>query len=295
MHSDNQQPALSSWFILILLALVWGTSYILIKYALKTFDPLQLASLRVCIAFLTLVPLLFIGQLKNFSGRQWLPVALTGLLGSAIPALLFAIAQTRISSSLAAILNALVPLSTLVTGALFFSQRMNRFKIAGVLLGITGTAGIILTRTNGTLATDNTFYSLLVILAGLCYALQTNILKRYLGQASPLGITAWGFAFSGPMAALIAVSSGVPEVIYSRPDAWKGVVYVSILGAFGTAAAIALFSRLVQNTTPLFASTVTYLIPLVALLWGTLDGEIITLPDIAGLIAILAGIYLTSR
>ncbi len=292
---SDRNPSFSSWATLVLLALIWGTSYILIKYALKTFQPVQLASLRVFIAFVALSPVLFIGRLRNFSGWQWLPVSLIGLFGSAIPAILFAIAQTKISSSLAAILNALVPLSTLVLGVLFFNQKFNSYKIIGVLLGITGSAGIILSRSNGSLFDGNNIYSLLVILAGICYALQTNILKQYLAKASPVGITAWGFAFVGPVAALISFQAGVPEVIANGAGAWKGVTYVAILGAIGTAAAIALFNRLVQHTTPLFASTVTYLIPFVALIWGILDGELITSWDVAGLAGILIGIYLTSR
>src|SRR5437868_3209076 len=120
---QETKPSLASWMLLILLALIWGSSYILIKYALKSFTPVQLASLRVTVAFVALLPFLFVWQLKNLTTRQWMYVMLAGVFGSALPSILFAVAQTKISSSLASILNALTPLSTLLIGVLLFSDK----------------------------------------------------------------------------------------------------------------------------------------------------------------------------
>jgi len=280
--------------LLILLALIWGSSYILIKYALKVFTPLQLASLRVTIAFVALLPFLFVWQLKNLTAKQWLYVALVGLLGSALPAILFATAQTKISSSLAAILNALVPLFTLLVGAFFFKENLNNFKIAGVLLGIIGCGATIFIRSNGLLDGNNLF-ALLVIVAGICYGIATNILKRGLSGLPAIGLTAWSFVFVGPVAAAIAYQSGAIEVFKTNPEAWKALGYLAILGVMGTAVAISLFNVLIQKTTALFASTCTYLIPVVAVLWGLNDGEVIHAVDLVGLGCILLGIYLTGK
>lgn len=291
---NNQKPTLLSWTLLFVLALIWGSSYILIKYALKVFNPLQLASLRVTIAFLALLPFLFVWRLKNLTGRQWLYVALVGLLGSALPAILFATAQTKISSSLAAILNALVPLFTLLVGGMFFKENLNSFKIAGVVLGIIGCGATILIRSNGLLDGNNLF-ALLVLVAGICYALATNILKRGLSGLPAIGLTAWSFVFVGPVAMTLAFQSGAIEVFKTNPQAWKALGYLAILGVMGTAVAISLFNVLIQKTTALFASTCTYLIPVVAVLWGLNDGEIIHAIDLVGLGCILLGIYLTGK
>lgn len=292
MH--DKKPTFQSWILLILLALIWGSSYILIKYSLKAFNPLQLGSLRVTIAFIVLSPLLLVGRYREYNGKQWVYVVLVGLLGSAFPAVLFATAQTRINSSLAAILNALVPLSTLVVGALFFREKFSRYKIAGVLLGILGSGVTILMRSNG-LFDGNNFFALLVILAGICYALETNILKQFLGNVSPMGLTAWSFACIGPFTAALAWQCGAFTLIAQHPESWKSLGYLTILSVMGTALAIILFNMLVQQTTALFASTVTYLIPIVAVLWGINDGEAVSFIDLLGLGGILLGIYLTGK
>ncbi len=290
----ENKPSLLSWTLFLLLALIWGSSYILIKYSLKAFEPLQLGTLRVFIAFVALSPFLLIRKFRDFRGKQWIYVVLVGLLGSAIPAVLFATAQTKIDSSLAAILNALVPLSTLVTGALFFKERFTGFKIAGVMLGVAGSAAIILTRTSGMLDGKNVF-ALLVILAGICYAVETNILKHYLGSVSAMGLTVCSFACIGPLAGILAFQSGVMDVMTHVEGAWQALGFLAILSVMGTAVAITLFNQLIQDTTPLFASAVTYLIPVVALMWGIRDGEIIGWIDFLGLGCILLGIYLTGK
>lgn len=280
--------------LLILLSLIWGSSYILIKYALKTFTPVQLASVRVTIATLALLPFMFNRQIKNLTGKKWVYVLLVGLLGSALPAILFAVAQTKISSSLAAILNALVPLSTLIVGALLFHAEFNRFKMLGVVLGIAGCGATILIRSNG-LFDGNNLFALLVLVAGICYAFATNILKHRLSGIPSVTLTAWSFIGVGPVSVALAYQSGVPEVLQTNPDAWRAVGYIAILGILGTAVAIILFNTLIQKTTALFASTCTYLIPVVAVFWGISDGEVIHAVDLIGLGAILVGIYLTGK
>ena len=291
--SENK-PTLASWALLILLALIWGSSYILIKYSLEVFTPVQLASLRVTIAFLALLPFLFVWRLKNLTRKQWVYVALVGLLGSALPAILFATAQTKITSSLAAILNALVPLSTLMIGVFFFKEKLNNYNLAGVILGIAGCVATLLIRSNGLLDGNNLF-ALLVLVAGVCYGIATNILKRGLSGLPAIGLTAWSFVFVGPASTALAFQSGAFEVFKTNPEAWKALGYLAILGVMGTAVAISLFNVLIQKTTALFASTCTYLIPVVAVLLGINAGEVIHAVDLLGLGCILVGIYLTGK
>ncbi len=294
-NMTENKPVLLHWVILVFLAIVWGSSFILIKEGLKVFEALQVGSLRAFIAFLVLIPFLFFKRFRDFKGGQWIAVFFVGLLGSFLPALLFSSAQTRISSSMAAILNSMTPLSTLVIGVLFFKTLFNKMKMSGVILGILGSALIVYFR-NGDDPQGNSFwYALLALLAGVCYATEANIINRFLQKNSPMGITVWSFALVSPIAGLILFSTGAHEVEIATPESWKALGALLLLGIAGTALAMSFFNYLIQSTSALFASTVTYLIPFVALLWGIADGEIVSIWDWAGLLFILTGIYLTGK
>ena len=284
-----------NFLLLLLIALIWGSSFILIKLSLKYFEPVHVGSIRVFIAFMALAPALLIPRFRVFKGKEWLHVTLVGLLGSFVPALLFATAQTKIPSSLAAILNTLVPLSTLLIGIIFFQTTFNKNKSAGVLIGIAGSLVIILFRNSGFSLPPNIFQILLVLLAGVCYAVSANILKSKLHMHSPVAITAWSFVLVGPLAGVIALQTGAATAVAENPETWIGLGYLAILAVMSTAVAMILFNHLIQRTSAVFASTVTYLIPIVAIGWGLADAEVIQLTDIIGLLLILLGIYLTGR
>lgn len=280
------------WLYLAILALIWGSSFILIKRGLVGLSPLQVGSLRMVFAA---VFLLLIGfrNLPKIPLHQWKYLALTALFGTFIPAFLFAIAQTQIDSSVSSILNSLTPLNTLIIGALIFGLQFKRIQIIGVIIGFVGTSLLIL---NGALhhPEQNYYYAILVLIATLCYALNVNLIKRYLSDLSPISISVGNFTVMLIPALVILLSTGFLEKI-SKVDAQQAILYIMILGVVGTGIANIIFFKLIQMATPVFATSVTYLIPIVAFFWGMLDQEVLTLVQLVGATIILFGVYLTSK
>ena len=283
-----------NWSLLIIISLIWGSSFILIKQGLKVFSPPQVGSLRIFISFLALIPFLFFINVKKLNSRDIRNIALVALFGSGIPPFLFALAQTKIESSITGILNGLVPLFTLLLGVWLFNSTINGLKLLGVLLGLAGSAITIFFRSDGALG-GNYFYSSLIILAGVCYAMGANLLKHNLQHLTPVTITTVCFLFIGPLAGFYIFSSDFIPIMKSGKQAWMALGYLTILGVIGTAYALFLFNMLIQRTNALFASTVTYLIPIVAVAWGIMDNEVIGVVHLIGLGIILAGIYLSGK
>ena len=282
-----------NWFLLFFLAAVWGSSFILMKKAMLVFSPAQVGCMRVFIAFLSLAPFIFqnISKIKN---HQWKYLAVTGLLGSGIPVFLFTAAQKHIDSAVAGILNALTPLFALMFGLVFFKARYSYLKIIGVIVGFAGAAVIILFKTGGGMET-NYFYALLVVLATMMYAMNVNILKTKLHDCTPIVITVGVFSVMGPPAGIWLFSTDFLEILKTNTHGYEALGYMCILAILGTSYSWILMNKLLQDTNVLFASTTTYLIPIVAVMWGVADGEIIGIAHIIGMITILAGVYLTSR
>jgi drug/metabolite transporter (DMT)-like permease len=286
------KPQQLKWIYLSILALIWGSSFILIKRGLVGLDPLQVGSLRMIFAA---VFLLIIGfrNLPKIPLHQWKYLALTALFGTFIPAFLFAIAQTQIDSSVSSILNSLTPLNTLIIGALIFGLQFKRIQIIGVFIGFIGTSLLIL---NGALhhPEQNYYYAILVLIATLCYAVNVNLIKRYLSDLSPLSISAGNFTVMLIPALIILFSTGFLEKM-STVKVQHAIFYIMILGVVGTGIANIIFFKLIQMATPVFATSVTYLIPIVAFFWGMLDQEVLTLVQLVGAAIILFGVYLTSK
>ena len=282
------------WLVLVLLSLVWGSSFILIKKSLIAFSAMEVACLRMAIAAMAFMPLV----LARWSRIDWSRLGYllgVGLTGTAIPAILFSTAQTQISSSLTGILNSLTPLFTLVLGILFFNRKSGWSKVIGVLLGLAGAILLILMSGNKGME-GNIWYALLVVMAALCYGTSSNLVGTYLQDMSSLTIAAASFGLVG-VPGLIYLFLGT-DFVYTmghHDQAWISFFYVSLLGLVGTVAASVLFFRLIQWTSPLFSSTVAYLIPIVALLWGVLDGESIYYYHFFGMALILVGVYLSRR
>lgn len=280
------------WFYLMVLALVWGSSFILIKKGLVGLTALQLGSLRIIFAA---VFLLLIGfkSLAKIPKEKWKYIALTSMFGTFIPAYLFAIAQTEIDSSVSSILNSLTPLNTLVLGALAFGLQFRRNQIFGVLIGLIGSALLIL---NGAIhhPEQNYYYAILVLIASVCYAVNVNLLKKYLHDLSPLSITTGNFAFLLLPTISILFFSGFFEVVHDV-KVQKSVLFIMVLGVVGTGIANILFFKLIQMSSPVFATSVTYLIPIVAFFWGLLDNEMLTPVQFFGAFIILIGVYLSAK
>jgi drug/metabolite transporter (DMT)-like permease len=284
---------LRSWVVLIFLSLVWGTSYILIKKGLIAFSPYQLAALRLTVSALAFLPILLL-KLKDVNWKKWLALLLVGLTGTALPSFLFPLAQTQISSSIAGMLNSLTPLSTLIIGVVVFSAPFAWSKLLGVLLGLGGAAILIMSGEQVGIS-GNAWYSLFIILATICYATSSNIVGYFLRDMSSLMISAASFVMVGLPAIFYLFSTNFVEVVTTHEFGWQALGYVVILALASTVLASILFFKLVQDTSPVFSSTVSYIVPIIALFWGAVDGEPITLIHFMGMALILFGVNLSRK
>ncbi|MBC7749355.1 MAG: DMT family transporter [Methylotenera sp.] len=280
------------WVYLVVLALVWGSSFILIKKGLIGLTALQLGSLRIIFAAFFLV-LIGFKSLSKIPAFKWKYIALTSLFGTFIPAYLFAIAQTEIDSSVSSILNSLTPLNTLILGALVFGLQFKRNQIFGILIGLTGSALLIL---NGAIhhPEQNYYYAILVLIASICYAVNVNLIKKYLHDLSPLSITTGNFMVLFFPAFIILFFSDFFEVVHDV-KVQESVLFIMILGVIGTGIANILFFKLIQMSSTVFATSVTYLIPVVAFCWGLLDNEMLTPVQFFGAFIVLIGVYLSAK
>jgi drug/metabolite transporter (DMT)-like permease len=282
------------WLYLVILSLVWGSSYILIKKTLIGLTPLQLGSLRI---IFTTIILLFIGfsSLKKIPKNKWKWIFLTGYIGSFFPSFLFAFAQTEIDSGVAAILNSLTPLATLLIGLGFFKFIIDSKQIVGVIIGLIGS--FLLIYEGSTINPDqNLLLVAFIIAASICYATSVNILKAHLQEVPAISIALGNFLCILPPALIILFSSGFLNINFvESPDVQKSLFYILILAIFGSAFAKVLFNRFIQIASPVFASSVTYTLPIVAIMWGYLDGESINNRQLLATAIILVGVYLANR
>ena len=284
----------NKWLYLFILSLVWGSSYILIKRGLEGLTPLQLGSLRLLISTLCLLPFGY-KSLYNLSRYQWKWLAITAYVGTFFPAFFFAFAQQHIDSAIAAILNALTPLLTLLMGVLFFGVAVLRKQYWGVALGLIGSVGLIF----GGIQLNPEFplgYALLIVCASSCYATNIHFIKIHLKQVDVMAITLGNFVMMAPMALLILLPSGFFKTeVLTDPKVHISIGYVSILAIFGSAIAKYLFNQFVKFSSAVFASAVTYTLPIVALFWGLADGESISSLQILATVVILTGVYLSHK
>ena len=293
-QASSRRSAIAAWGALLLLALIWGSSFILIKRGLTAFSGSEVGALRIVSAGAFLLPVA-LAALPKLSRQQWGILLVIGLLGSLIPAFLFAWAQTQLSSSATGIINAITPLNVLVVGALFFHQAINRKQLVGLGVGLAGTILLILAGSSGTPEGGISIYALLVVGATLCYGFSSNIIKHFTSDLTPRTITAVSLLLVLPIASvyLFGYSSFIPTL--EQEAAWWPFLAIVTLGVVGTALALIIFNKLIQIRTPVFATSVTYLVPMVAILWGFLDGETLTYLHFLGMAAILGGVYIANR
>jgi drug/metabolite transporter (DMT)-like permease len=280
------------WGYLLVLSLVWGSSFILIKKGLIGLTALQVGSLRIVFAAIFLL-LIGFKSLSKIPKDKWKYIALTSMLGTFIPAFLFAIAQTEIDSSVSSILNSLTPLNTLILGAIAFGVSFQRRQLWGVIIGLIGSLLLVF---NGAInhPEQNYYYAILVIIASICYAINVNLIKRFLSDLTPLSITTGNFLFLLLPSVVILLSTGFADVIQVQ-QAQESILFIMILGVVGTGIANILFFKLIQISSPVFATSVTYLIPVVAFFWGLLDNEMLTAIQFLGALVILVGVYLSAK
>jgi drug/metabolite transporter (DMT)-like permease len=280
------------WILLTILSLIWGSSFILIKKGLIGLSPIQLGSLRILFAGIFLLAIGF-KSISKITLQQWKFIAITAFFGTFIPAYLFAIAQTEIDSSVSSILNSLTPLNTLVIGSIAFGLQFKRNQIFGVIIGLIGSALLIL---NGAMnhPEQNYYYALLVIIASLCYATNVNLIKKHLSGIDPLSITTGNFLVLLIPAALILYLTDFLDVV-RLPQVQHSMLFIIVLGVIGTGIANIIFFKLIQLSSPVFATSVTYLIPIVAFFWGLLDNEMLTPIQFIGAFIVLIGVYLSAK
>jgi drug/metabolite transporter (DMT)-like permease len=289
----KSKQGLHSWVILFTLVLVWGSSFILIKKSLLYFNALEVGLLRIVITFIFLLPLA-IKNISKTNRKQKYYLVISGIIGSLLPSLLFAYAQSGIDSGLAGSLNSLTPLFTLLIGLVFFHLQSRWYNVLGVFIGMAGALGLIYVSGNSGFAV-NMKYAALVIIATICYAFNVNFIKYFLKEIDSITITVLTFYFIGfPATLFILFFTDVPEKLIYQQETWAGLGFLAILSVVGTGLALMIFNKLIKISSPVFASSVTYLIPVVAIIWGVADGEVLKLVYFLWFVLILLGVFLVN-
>lgn len=277
---------------LIFLALIWGSSFILIKKGLLTFSPDHVGNLRIAFAYIVLLPVA-LKYLKKYFREYWWKFLLLGLISNLIPAILFALAETGLSSSVTGILNSLTPIFTLLVGGLFFSITFEKRKIIGLTLGLAGSVILTFVGSSGGFGNFN-YYVLYVLVATICYGFGANMVKNFFPKINSLIFTSLAVFFVGPLSIIYLIATDA-YLSMGHEYAYYSLFYIFILGSVGTATALVIFNKLIQNTTAVFASTVTYLIPVAAVMWGIFDGESLYPAHAAGTLFIISGVYFVNK
>ena len=283
MNADKEK-----WILLIVLSIIWGSSFILIKKSLDHFTPYQVGALRVLIAGIILMPIA-ISKYRLFPKKHLKWLILAAFTGNFIPMFLFPIAETEISSSIAGIINSMMPIFVIIVGTLFWKFETTKRQMIGIFISFTGVC--LLAFGGGEDAQFKIFPILLLLLATLCYAISTTTVKSKLMEVSSTVLSAFVFSFILFVPSLIAlISTGFLSTFTFSKENMTGLLFVGLLSVFGTGLAMMMNYRLLKVSTPLFASTVTLLMPIVAIIWGILDGEKLTVLQFAGASVIIVGL-----
>ena len=281
-------PEKEKWVLLAILSIIWGSSFILIKKSLDHFNPYEVGALRVLIAGIILLPLAIM-NIKKFPKKHFKWLILAALTGNFIPMFLFPIAETKVSSSIAGIINSMMPIFVIIVGALIWKFKTSKRQLLGVVISFTGAC--ILAISGGEGGEIKLIPILLLLLATLCYAISTTTVKSKLNAIPAKTLSAFVFSFVLILPSLISlVFAGFFNDFEADKNLLVGLGFVSLLSIFGTGLAMMMNYRLLNISTPLFASTVTLLMPIVAVIWGVLDGEKLTLMQGFGGMIILAGL-----
>ena len=281
-------PEKEKWILLVLLSVIWGSSFILIKKSLEHFNPYEVGALRVLIAGIILLPFAIM-NIRKFPKKHLKWLILAAVTGNFIPMFLFPIAETEVSSSIAGIINSMMPIFVIIVGALLWKFQTTKRQIGGVVISFSGAC--ILAFSGGEGGEFKLIPILLLLLATLCYAVSTTTVKSKLSDIPAKILSAFVFSFVLIIPSMVAlVFAGFFNNLQVNTSLWEGLGFVSLLSVFGTGLAMMLNYRLLSVSTPLFASTVTLLMPVVAIIWGVLDGEKLTMMQGFGAVVILAGL-----
>lgn len=264
------------------------------KRGLTVYSAGEVGSIRVVAAAIFLLPFAIM-RLKELSGNQFAKLFASGLMGIFFPAFLFATAQTKLESSVSGILNSLTPICTLIVGVVLYKQPFRSQSLLGVIIGLIGTVILIFANYGGAVGGLNLF-AFLVIIACVFYAMNLNFVKFKITELRALTITSVSILLISPLALVYLLGfTDFTTKVTSHPQALPALGYIVLLGAMSTSVATILFNLLVKISNPLFTSSVTYIIPIVAVGWGLLDGEQLLLGHFIGMAAIIGGVYLANK
>ena len=281
------------WILLIALTFVWGSSFILIKKGLSVYTAPQVAAIRIFSASLFMIPFAF-SWLRRIDKSHYPLIFVSGFVGSLIPAFLFAYAQTQLDSAITGMVNSLTPVFVMVIGILFYRQRLTFSIFVGLLFAITGT--VLLMNLSSGMDYGFNYFALFIVVATIMYGINVNILKFNLSDLNPIAISSISLLMVGPLAAVqLFALTDFTDKMSSGNDALIALFYLSILGIVGTSLALMLFNKLIKISTPLFSSSVTYLIPIVAVMWGLLDGENLYFTHYLSMGIIIFGVFIANK
>jgi drug/metabolite transporter (DMT)-like permease len=287
-----------TWILLIVLAFIWGSSFILMKRAMYGPDgeiylsSTRVAALRMVVASIVMLPFILKGLKPNYRKFKW-PLAAVGFFGNGIPAFLFTTAQTKLDSGITGILNSLTPLFTLIVAMVVFGRRYLLLNYLGILVALIG-AILLITGHRSSMSGAPAWAYALVVLATMMYAISVNVIRNMLADLSPIHITGLALLWVSPFCLGFLIYDGFFQELAINPMLMKGLPFALILAVFGTSISLILFNQLIKMSNALFASSVTYLMPIMAIIWGYIDGELIALSDIALAGVIISGIYLVN-
>ncbi len=290
---STEIPEKRDYFILAILSLIWGSSFILIKLGLEYFTPMQVGALRIFIAALAFIPITVVKR-KQIDWSLWPFFLIVGLTGSGLPSFFFPLAQEELSSSIAGILNSLTPLFTLLIGAWIFRTSISYSKIFGVIIGLVGAVLLILLGDDLAI-NEKLYYGFYIVLATICYGTSVNVAKAKMNHVDPTLLMSTAFLFVLPLSIVALIWSGTHTTVIETPGVGTGIFFVGILSLLSTFYASILFYKMVQRTNPVFGSSVTYLIPIVGLFWGVLDGESFGIFHVFGMALIMVGVYFSRK
>jgi drug/metabolite transporter (DMT)-like permease len=282
-----------NWFIFIILSIIWGSSFIMMKEGLVNLNAFQVASLRIIFSGIVLLPSA-IKHFKSIPKNKLGIIFMSGVLGSLLPAYLFCVAEMGIDGALAGTLNSLTPIFVIITGALFFASKTSANKILGILIAFTGS--ILLLISKGHMQeSQNLVYVSYVVLATIFYGFNVNMVYKYLKDIGSLQIASVALTLNAIPALIVLYFTGY----FSLPLTDSGILlstgHAALLGILGTAVASIIFYKLVKSAGAVFASMVTYGIPIIANIWGIIYGEEVGWIQFACLVLILLGVYVANR
>lgn len=281
------------WITLLSLALIWGSSFILMKKGLRSFDYMQVAALRIFFSFLILLPTYF-KNVKKINRKNIIHILIAGYAGIFFPAFLFTKAQTQISSSLAGMINSLAPFFALIMGVLIYKNKPGKNQYLGIFLGLAGAIGLISDGNILESITNINGYALYVVIATIGYGINANEIRFKLKDLSGVEITSLAFLFVGPPAGIYLAFTDISPA-FETPNWPLNLGFIFILGLFGSVISLFFFNSLVHYTSALFATSVTYIIPFFAIIWGLFDGENITIIQVISISMALLGVWLVNK